>query len=79
MRMMKHWKVEGCDAKDFWLVGNLPALRQRSYPPLPSEGERIEVRGFGIAACSDATLTLTLSLEKGEANGSYAIAVDGQP
>jgi len=35
-----------------------------------SKGERIEVRGFEIAACSDATLTLTLSLEKGEANGA---------
>ena len=44
--------------------------RSHSYPPLPCEGERIEVRGFRIASCSDATLTLTLSLEKGEANGA---------
>ncbi len=28
MRMMKHWKAEGCDAKDFRLVGNVHALRQ---------------------------------------------------
>ena len=69
--MMKHWKVEGCDAKDFWLVGIVHASSDsRSYQPLPSEGERIEVRGFGIAACSDATLALTLSLGKGEANGA---------
>ena len=67
--MMKHWIGQRCDAKDFRLVGNLHAARQPHSAPLPFEGERIEVRGFRIAACSDATLTLTLSLEKGEANG----------
>jgi hypothetical protein len=51
----------------------------RSYPPLPSEGERIEVRGFGIAACSDATLTLTLSLEKEEANGATPLQSMASP
>jgi hypothetical protein len=68
--MMKHRKHEPCDAKDFRLVRDVHAASSHSYPPLPCGGERIEVRGFGIAPCSDATLILTLSLEKGEANGA---------
>ena len=68
---MKHWKGEGCDAKDFRLVRNRSrSSDSRTIRLSPLKGERIEVRGFGIAACSDATLTLTLSLEKGEANGA---------
>ena len=66
---MKHWKVECCDAKDSAFLRDRYTPTHLSASPL-SKGERIEVRGFGIAACSDATLTLTLSLEKGEANGA---------
>ena len=32
---MKHWKVEGCDAKDFQLVGNVHALRQPQLSASP--------------------------------------------
>ena len=61
--MMKHRISERCDAKDcaFRLDRYTPTHLSASRLP---EGERIEVRGFGIAACSDATLTL----EKGEEN-----------
>ena len=66
---MKHRMGQRCDAKDSTFLRDRYTPTHLSASPL-SKGERIEVRGFEIAACSDATLTLTLSLEKGEANGA---------
>jgi hypothetical protein len=64
---MKHWKVEGCDAKDSTLC--LDRLHSRMFIRLSlSKGERIEARGFQLQRVQMRTLTLTLSLEKGEAN-----------
>ena len=52
---MKHWNQWNvATRKIFVSPGTFTHSGSRSYPPLPFEGERIEVRGFGIAACSDA-------------------------
>jgi len=42
--------------------------RQPQLSASPLEGERIEVRGFQFKRVQMRTLTLTLSLKKGEAN-----------
>jgi hypothetical protein len=57
------------ERRRFVVSGRMRCAQNR---PLPfNKGERIEVRGFGTAALSDTrTLTLALSLEKGEARSA---------
>ena len=67
MQKMKHRVGESCDAKDSALY--LDRIHGGVFIRLAgSEGERIEVRGFQLQRVQMQTLSLTLSLEKGEAN-----------
>ena len=76
MRTMKHRIGERCDdfysaqagapAKDSTLR---PSATQHVLNRLsPLKGQRIKVRGFQVTRVHMRTLTLALSLEKGEAN-----------